>query len=321
MLIKGGTPVRGTRRRGARARRAGSAECCRRRPHAAARPARACTRRPATPATRASTPTSTWSTTRRRTSSSPGTHVDLQQRATQCLTDVQPRLRAHERLHQHHGPGPEPDGPVDHDQRPVPATFTFKQPTYPGNPNGLDDPEPARARRVELQPGQRDQPEPAGLRADRHLRRPAGRAVPGEQARDHAGRADPGRHGLQGRRSTTSGRPGVHVDGDGATEGWFRNNNPVGDGGFMTTEPVGSMAWMPLNNHPTVKPTYEFWSTTNWDADDRHRPHRDLQRPPDRLHRQRRRTRTSPAARAPGTGSPRSRSRTTWSRTASATTR
>jgi len=26
------------------------------------------------------------------------------------------------------------------------------------------------------------------------------------------------------------------------------------------------MAWMPLNNHPTVKPTYEFWTTTNWDA-------------------------------------------------------
>ena len=26
------------------------------------------------------------------------------------------------------------------------------------------------------------------------------------------------------------------------------------------------MAWMPLNNHPTVKPTYDFWTTTNWDA-------------------------------------------------------
>ena len=26
------------------------------------------------------------------------------------------------------------------------------------------------------------------------------------------------------------------------------------------------MAWTPLNNHPTVKPTYEFWTTTNWDA-------------------------------------------------------
>ena len=57
-----------------------------------------------------------------------------------------------------------------------------------------------------------------------------------------------------------TGRPGVHVDGDGPTEGWFRNNTPVGDGGFVTTEPVGTMAWMPLNNHPTVKPTYDFWT-------------------------------------------------------------
>ncbi len=84
-----------------------------------------------------------------------------------------------------------------------------------------------------------------------------------------------------------TGRPGVHVDGDGATEGWFRNNIPVGDGGFMTTEPVGTMAWMPLNNHPTVKPTYEFWTHDQLGLDDRHRPHGDLQRPPGRLHRQR----------------------------------
>src|SRR6187551_629506 len=26
------------------------------------------------------------------------------------------------------------------------------------------------------------------------------------------------------------------------------------------------MSWMPINNHPTVKPTYEFWTTTNWNA-------------------------------------------------------
>ena len=58
-----------------------------------------------------------------------------------------------------------------------------------------------------------------------------------------------------------TGRPGVHVDGDGSTEGWFRNNNPVGDGSFVTTEPLGTMAWMPLNNHPTVKPTYDFYDT------------------------------------------------------------
>ena len=26
------------------------------------------------------------------------------------------------------------------------------------------------------------------------------------------------------------------------------------------------MAWMPLNNHPTAKPTYDFSTTTNWDS-------------------------------------------------------
>src|SRR3954452_22354732 len=63
-----------------------------------------------------------------------------------------------------------------------------------------------------------------------------------------------------------TGRPGIHQDGDGSTEGWFRNNNPAGDGAFVTTEPVGTMAWMPLNNHPSSKPTYDFHSTVNWDA-------------------------------------------------------
>jgi hypothetical protein len=62
-----------------------------------------------------------------------------------------------------------------------------------------------------------------------------------------------------------TGRPGVHHDGDGTTEGWFRVNTTAApnDGAFVTTEPVGSMAWMPLNNHPTAKPTYDFYDTTN----------------------------------------------------------
>src|SRR6185312_3386075 len=51
--------------------------------------------------------------------------------------------------------------------------------------------------------------------------------------------------------------PGVHNDGDGTTEGWFRSS----DGGFVTTEPVGSEDWMPLNDHPSAKPTYDFYDT------------------------------------------------------------
>src|SRR5689334_12680122 len=54
-----------------------------------------------------------------------------------------------------------------------------------------------------------------------------------------------------------TGRPGVHNDGDGTTEGWFR----APDGGFVTTEPVGSEDWMPLNDYPAAKPTYDFSNT------------------------------------------------------------
>ena len=54
-----------------------------------------------------------------------------------------------------------------------------------------------------------------------------------------------------------TGRPGVHNDGDGTTEGWFR----APDGGFVTTEPVASEDWMPLNDYPTAKPTYDFYNT------------------------------------------------------------
>ncbi len=54
-----------------------------------------------------------------------------------------------------------------------------------------------------------------------------------------------------------TGRPGVHNDGDGTTEGWFR----APDGGFVTTEPVGTEDWMPLNDYPAAKPTYDFSDT------------------------------------------------------------
>jgi aminopeptidase N len=58
-----------------------------------------------------------------------------------------------------------------------------------------------------------------------------------------------------------TGRPGVHNDGDGTTEGWFRVDQPGDKGSFVTTEPVGTEDWMPLNNHPSSKPTYDFYDT------------------------------------------------------------
>jgi aminopeptidase N len=56
-----------------------------------------------------------------------------------------------------------------------------------------------------------------------------------------------------------TGRPGVHNDGDGTTEGWFR----AAGGSFVTTEPLGTEDWMPLNDHPTSKPTYDFYDTVD----------------------------------------------------------
>jgi aminopeptidase N len=53
----------------------------------------------------------------------------------------------------------------------------------------------------------------------------------------------------------------VHNDGDGTTEGWFRANG----GSFVTTEPVGTEDWMPLNDYPSAKPTYDFYDTVNAD--------------------------------------------------------
>ena len=58
-----------------------------------------------------------------------------------------------------------------------------------------------------------------------------------------------------------AGRPGVHNDGDGTTEGWFRVDQPASRGGFVTTEPVATEDWMPLNDHPSAKPTYDFYDT------------------------------------------------------------
>ena len=55
-----------------------------------------------------------------------------------------------------------------------------------------------------------------------------------------------------------TGTPGVHHDGDGSAEGWFR----AVDGSWMATEPVGTEDWMPLNDYPTAKPTYDFSITT-----------------------------------------------------------
>ncbi len=128
-----------------------------------------------------------------------------------------------------------------------------------------NDPDPLAHAGVEREPRERDEPEPARLFTPGQRQLPERAAVPGEQA----GRSRPP-HPSQAAPTFIvtidyTGRPGVYNDGDGTTEGWFRSNTPAApnDGAFVTTEPVGTMAWMPLNNHPSAKPTVDVYDTVN----------------------------------------------------------
>ena len=192
----------------------------------------------------------------------PGNHVVLTVRATQCLTDFSLDF---ERTGVDANGGPDMTlGDVVVNGRP--ATTKFVQPTYPGDPNGQDDPDPLAHQASQVNPvgGPHKNPFPpactpevtGGVNAQNGDPCPANKLVTTPFAPIAAG--------------TTftitvfyTGRPGVHTDGDGTTEGWFRNDTPPGDGGFVTTEPVGTEDWMPLNDHPTAKPTYDFYDTVN----------------------------------------------------------
>lgn len=51
-----------------------------------------------------------------------------------------------------------------------------------------------------------------------------------------------------------SGTPTTHVDPDGSFEGWV----PTPDGATALGQPVGTMTWIPSNNTPADKATYDF---------------------------------------------------------------
>jgi hypothetical protein len=187
----------------------------------------------------------------------PGNRVDLKQRSTQCLTDFSLDFE------RNNGRADGPDMTVNSVAiNGQPATFRFVQPTYPGDPNGQDDPNPAAhtARLVIPDPATGNLPPactPAGT----------GASLQGAQCPANKLVITPSAPIPSGTEFTVTvnytGRPGIHVDGDGSTEGWFREDNPgtTPDGAFVTTEPVGTASWMPLNNHPSVKPTYDFYGT------------------------------------------------------------
>jgi hypothetical protein len=187
-----------------------------------------------------------------------GNHVVLTDRATKCLTSFSLDLERHS-ANRSEGPRLRVRS-VDVNGRP--ASFHFVRPTYPGDPRGQNDPRPRAHQASETDPvgGPHHNPLPPACspELDSSMSSTAldGTLCPADKL------VITPRHPLQrGAVFTVTvgyvGRPGLHNDGDGSTEGWFRSDS----GGFVTTEPLGTEDWMPLNNYPTAKPTYDFFDT------------------------------------------------------------
>ena len=194
----------------------------------------------------------------------PGNHVTLTDQATQCLTSFSLDF---ERRSPNTTAGPDMTvTSVAVNGRP--ATFTFVQPTYPGDPHGQNDPDPLAHQASQLNPvgGPQHNPLPPACTPELTSTKPAqkesGNGTPCPANKLVITPAVPLRAGSTFQVTVAyTGRPGVHNDGDGTTEGWFRSDKPAGDGGFVTTEPVGTEDWMPLNDYPSAKPTYDFYDT------------------------------------------------------------
>ena len=194
----------------------------------------------------------------------PGNHVTLTDRATQCLASFSLDF---ERRSVNKTAGP--DMTITSVRvNGHPASFTFVQPTYPGDPHGQNDPDPLAHQASEVNPvgGPHHNPLPPACTPELTSTKPAtkesGNGTPCPANKLVITPAAPLHAGSTFQVTVAyTGRPGVHNDGDGTTEGWFRSDKPQGDGGFVTTEPVGTEDWMPLNDYPSAKPTYDFYDT------------------------------------------------------------
>jgi hypothetical protein len=240
-----------------------------------------------------------------------GNRVVLTDRATQCLTSFSLDF---ERTSADTSAGP--DMTVSSVRvNGVPARFSFAQPTYPGDPNGPNDPNPAAHEASESNPvgGPDHNPLPPACTPELPNTDATADSMNGTPCPSNKLVITPPAPIRHGDTFTVTvnytGRPGVHNDGDGTTEGWFR----AADGGFVTTEPVGSEDWMPLNDYPTAKPTYDFSDTVTAGrtavangelVSVQHHPA----------------SPEFPAVRRPGTGTPECPLPATWWKRASATT-
>lgn len=189
-----------------------------------------------------------------------GNHVVLSDRATQCLSSF---TLDFERRSANAAAGPEltVESVTVNGQ---PASFRFVQPTYPGDPAGAEDPNPAAHEASQNDPvgGPANNPLPPACSPELLTEEPGARdSLDGTQCPANKLLITPTAPLRRGAAFTVavfySGRPGVHNDGEGELEGWFAT--PTGS--FVASEPVGTEAWMPLNDHPSAKPTYDFYET------------------------------------------------------------
>ena len=188
----------------------------------------------------------------------PGTHVDLQQRSTQCLSDFSLDFDRHNSITSTTAPGPDfTVGSITVNGQP--ATFKFVQPTYPGDPNGQDDPDPLAHRTGLVTPINADNPNPPACPPTSSAA--AAQNIPCGDTKLVITPSAPIPSGTDFNVTVNyTGRPGVRPSPTG-TEGWFRNDTVGGEGAMVTSEPTGTEAWIPLNNHPSVKPTYDIYDT------------------------------------------------------------
>jgi len=188
----------------------------------------------------------------------PGNNVALTDKATQCLTSFSLDF---ERTSKDAAAGPNLSvSSVTVNGKP--ARFAFEQPTYPGDPKGPGDPDPLAHAASQTNPvgGPGSNPLPPACTPELNSSQGAD-ALDGTQCPANKLVITPSSPIRSGALFTVvvsyTGRPGVHDDGDGTTEGWFA----AAGGSFVTTEPVGTEDWMPLNDYPSAKPTYDFYDT------------------------------------------------------------
>src|SRR6478672_2423977 len=144
----------------------------------------------------------------------PGNHVVLTVRATQCLTDFSLDFER-TGVDANGGPDMTVESVFVHGR---PAAYKFVQPTYPGDPNGQDDPDPRAHQTSQVNPVGRPQNNP--------LPPACTPAVTGNDVNAQNGDPCPANklvitpfhhipnHAVFKITVSYTGRPGVHTDGD-----------------------------------------------------------------------------------------------------------